>query len=89
MLRFAEHGILTKCNSEITEYELQSTITKYQIHGNICDMIKGNESLVENFNFNFLHQFIITLKCFILVGLQLYIWLQSYEAFVNAKHNIK
>ena len=50
----------------------------------IYDMIKGNESLV---NFCFLHRFIITLKCFILMQtpLQLENLLQSYEEFVNAK----
>ena len=33
----------------------------------ICDMFKGNESLVENFNFYFLHHFLKTSKCFILI----------------------
>ena len=57
-------------------------------------MIKGNESLVENFNFYFLpplyHTFKM-LKCFILLQtpLQLDNWLQSYDEFVNAKNNIK
>ena len=38
----------------------------------------------------FVHHFLITPKCFILMQtpLQLYIWLQSYEEFVNAKNNI-
>ena len=59
----------------------------------ICDMIKRNESLVENFNFFFLtlpsHNF--TSKGIILMHtpLQLDNWLQSYEGFVNAKSNIK
>ena len=55
-----------------------------------CDIIKGNESLVENFNFNFfLHHFLITSKCPILTQtpLQLNIWLQSYEGFDNARNN--
>ena len=56
-----------------------------------CDMIKRNESLVENFNFNFLHHSLITSICFILIQppLQLDIWLQSYEGFFEAKNNIK
>ena len=39
----------------------------------------------------FLHHFLVTSKCFILMQtpLQLDIWLQSYEGFVNAKNNIK
>ena len=39
----------------------------------------------------FLHHSLITDKCFILMQtqLQLDIWLQSYEGFVNAKNNIK
>ena len=39
----------------------------------------------------FLHHFLNTLKCFILVQtpLQLDIWLQSYEGYDNAKHNMK
>ena len=39
----------------------------------------------------FSHYFLITSKCFILmqIPLQLDIWLQSYEGFVNAKNNIK
>ena len=39
----------------------------------------------------FLHHFLITWKCFILIQtpLQLEIWLQSYEEFVNAKNDIK
>ena len=46
-------------------------------------MIKGNESLE--------HHFLITPKCFMFMQtpLQLDIWLQSYEEFVNAKNNIK
>ena len=58
----------------------------------ICDMIKRNESLVENISIPiFLHHFNITSKCSILMQtpLQLDIWLQSYKAFVNAKNNIK
>ena len=53
----------------------------------MCDMIKGNESLV---NFYFLHHLLITSKCFNLMQtpLQLDIWLQSYERFVNAKNSI-
>ena len=41
--------------------------------------------------FIFFHHFIITLKCFILMQtpLQLDIWLQSYEWFINGKNNIK
>ena len=54
-------------------------------------MIKGNESHVENFNPIFLHCFLITSKCFILMltPLQLDNWLQIYEELVNAKNNIK
>ena len=39
----------------------------------------------------FLHQFLLTSKCFILMQtpLQLDIWLQSYEEFDNAKNSIK
>ena len=39
----------------------------------------------------FLHHFLITAKCFILMQtpLQLDIWLQSYEEFDNAKNNMK
>ena len=39
----------------------------------------------------FLHHFLVTSKCFNLMQtpLQLDIWLQSYEGFVNAKNNIK
>ena len=54
-------------------------------------MIKGNESLVEISIHIFLHHFLITSKCFILMltPLQLDNWLQSYEELVNAKNNIK
>ena len=39
----------------------------------------------------FLHHFLITTKCFILMQtpLQLDIWLQSYEGFDNAKKQYK
>ena len=54
-------------------------------------MIKGNESLEENFNFYFLNHLLITSKCFILMQtpLQLDIWLQSYEGFDNFKNSMK
>ena len=57
----------------------------------ICDMIKGNESLVENFNFYFLTPLSHHLKMlhFDANPLQLDIWLQSYEGFDNAKNNMK
>ena len=40
---------------------------------------------------NFLHHFLRTLKCFILMQtpLRLDIWLQGYEGFHNAKNNMK
>ena len=50
------------------------------------DMIKGNESLVENFNFNFLTPLYHNLKMLHFDAnpiIQLDIWLQSYEGFVN------
>ena len=55
----------------------------------ICDMIKGNEPLVEIFNSYFLTP--LSHNCFILMQtpLQLDIWLQSYEEFVNVKNVIK
>ena len=39
----------------------------------------------------FLHRFLITSKCFILMQtpLQLDIWLQGYEEFVNDKNNVQ
>ena len=55
----------------------------------ICDTIKGNESLVDLSIF--LHHFLKTSKCFILMQtlLQLDIWLQSYDGFDDAKNNMK
>ena len=57
----------------------------------ICDMIKGNESLVENFDFNFLtpHSHDFKMLHFDANPLQLDIWLQSYEGFDKAKNNMK
>ena len=57
----------------------------------ICDMIKGNESLVENSYYYFLTPLSHNFKIFILMqtALQLDIWLQIYEEFANAKNNIK
>ena len=54
-------------------------------------MIKGNESLVENFNFILLTPLyhIFKMLYFDATPLQLDIWLQNYEGFVNAKNNIK
>ena len=54
-------------------------------------MIKGNKSLVENFNFFFLTPLIQNFKMlhFDANPLQLDIWLQSYEGFDNVKNNIK
>ena len=54
-------------------------------------MIKGNESLVEHFNSHFLTSLSHNFKmphCDANT-IQLDIWLQSYEEFVNAKNNIK
>ena len=61
----------------------------------ICDMREkneGNESLVKMFNSHFLtplsHNFKM-LRCVSMqTPLQLDIWLQSYDKFVNAKNNI-
>ena len=57
----------------------------------ICDMIKGNESLVENFNSYFLaplsHNFYML--HFDPNPERLDIWLQSYDKFVKAKNIIK
>ena len=54
-------------------------------------MIKGNESLVENFNFNFLTPLYYNFTMLLLMQtpLLLDIWLQSYEGFDNAKNNMK
>ena len=54
-------------------------------------MIKGNESLVENVNFNFLIPPSQHIKVLHLDAnpLQLDIWLQSYDGFDNAKNNMK
>ena len=51
-------------------------------------MIKGNESLVENFNFYFLTPLSQIFKMLHLDAnpLQLDIWLQSYAGFDNAKN---
>ena len=78
-----QQSYLILSNTE-TYYLLKIATKLLIIDGVICDMIKGNESL-------FLPRFLITLKCFILMQtpLQLDIWLQSYEEFVNAKNNIK
>ena len=54
-------------------------------------MIKGNESLVENFSSYFLTPLSQTLAMLHVDAnpLQLDVWLQSYEEFDNAKNNIK
>ena len=61
--------------------------TRPQKH--ICDMIKGNESLVENVNFYFLTPLYFKMLHFDANPLQLDIWFWSYEGFDNAKNNMK
>ena len=56
-----------------------------------CDMIKGNESLIENFNSYFLAP--LSLLTFNMLSfdpnpITIDIWLQSCEEFVNDKNNI-
>ena len=54
-----------------------------------CDMIKGNESLVENCNSYFLTPLTHNFKMLNFDANHITnIWLQSYEEFVNAKNNI-
>ena len=52
----------------------------------ICDTIKGNESLVENFNSYFVTPLSYNFQMLMHTLLQLY---QSYEGFDNVKNNMK
>ena len=60
------------------QYLLVGDVDYSQLLLHICDMIKGNQSLVENLNFYFLTPLSHSFKT-----------LQSYERFVNAKKQYK
>ena len=79
----------THFTAQTLELDCYWDVLSYRLE--ICDMIKGNESLVENFNFNFFTPLSHSFKMlhFDENPLQLDIWFQSYEGFVNAKNNIK
>ena len=81
-----------KMSQYCTAYASQKYLQK-QCLWPACDIIKENEPLIENFNFFFLTPLSHNIKMlhFMLMQtpLQLDIWLQSHEGFVNAKTILK